>query len=467
MCCRHFRDYDSTKEPLVTLGKRFASPIKGKHPRAKRAKARETAKPITELSRPQSPGVSLSSSVTRREEGPSECGEGSNTPSLPVQSLDAASPSQSTAVMVSTALLARIECLEAENNFLKATTSKPQPFRIAQIQHNDHLIRFYTGFTSYAIFLAFFEFLGPVVHKLNYWGSKEQPQRYHTRKLDPMNQLFLLLIKLRCNLKGEDLAFRFGISASSVSRYITTWICFLYHRLKELNWSPSVEQVLGTLPHPFRERFPTTYAIIDGSEIFLQTPSDLHMQSSTWSQYKHHNTAKFLVACTPNGAISFISPVFVGSISVVELTRHSGFLTILEDKPGVSIMADRGFTVKDMLKQLKIKLNLPPFMEGRKQLPAEEVQEGRNIASLRIYVERAIGRLKNFGILSGTIPLSLSPLTNKIVHVCAFLCNFQPALVPSPQGTAESDVTDYIEGLTSSDSDYSDCEDTPSQSELT
>ena len=96
MCCRHFHDGNSTKEPLVTLGKRFALPIKGKHPRAKRAKARETAKPITELSRPQSPGVSLSSSVTRREEGPSECGEGSNTPSLPVQSLDAASPSQST-----------------------------------------------------------------------------------------------------------------------------------------------------------------------------------------------------------------------------------------------------------------------------------------------------------------------------------------------------------------------------------
>ena len=212
--------------------------------------------------------------------------------------------------------------LEGENNFLKASTSKPQPFRIAQIQHNDHPICFYTAFTSYAIFLAFFEFLGPAVHKLNYWGSKEQTQRYCTHKLDPTNQLFLLLIKLRYNLKGEDLAFQFGISASSVSRYVTC-VCFLYHHLKELNWSPSVEQVLGTLPHSFRERFPTTYAIIDGSEIFLQTPSDLHMQSSTRSYYKHHNTAKFLVACTPNGAISFISPVFLGSISDVELTIHS------------------------------------------------------------------------------------------------------------------------------------------------
>ena len=173
-----------------------------------------------------------------------------------------------------------------------------------------------------------------------------------------------MLVKLKLNLKVPDLAFRFGISTSSVSRYLTTWICFLYHHLKELDWSPSIEQVMGTLPHSFRKNFPSTYAIIDGSEIFIQTPSDLCMQSSTWSQYKHHNTAKFLVACTPNGAISYISPVFVGSISDIELTKASGYLTTLQDKPGISIMADRGFTIKDMLKELNIELNLPPFMEG-------------------------------------------------------------------------------------------------------
>ena len=66
------------------------------------------------------------------------------------------------------------------------------------------------------------------------------------------------------------------------------------------------------------------------------------MQSSTWSNYKHHNTIKFLVACTPNGAICFISPVFVGSISDVELTKLSGFLEVIKDKPGIAIMADRG-----------------------------------------------------------------------------------------------------------------------------
>lgn len=165
------------KEPLITLGKRFASPIKRKGPRAKRAKARKFARPVTELSIPQSPPS---------EEGPSECGEGTNTPTLPVESQEV--PSQSTEVMVNIALLARIEFLEAENTLLKASPSKPQYFRIAQIQHNDPHFHFYTGFTSNAIFLAFFEFLGPVVLGLNYWGLKEQPhQRRHIYKLDPMN----------------------------------------------------------------------------------------------------------------------------------------------------------------------------------------------------------------------------------------------------------------------------------------
>ena len=118
------------------------------------------------------------------------------------------------------------------------------------------------------------------------------------------------------------------------------------------------------------------------------------MQSSTWSSYKHHNTVKFLIACTPNGCICFISPLYVGSISDVEITRVSGFLTQLKDKPGISIMADRGFTIKDMLQAIGVELNIPPFMEGRQQLPAEEVQEGRRIASVRIHVERAIGRIK-------------------------------------------------------------------------
>ena len=49
--------------------------------------------------------------------------------------------------------------------------------------------------------------------------------------------------------------------------------------------------------------------------MFIETPSDLQMQLSTWSNYKHHNMTKCLIACTPNGAVCYISPLYVSSIS--------------------------------------------------------------------------------------------------------------------------------------------------------
>ena len=64
-------------------------------------------------------------------------------------------------------------------------------------------------------------------------------------------------------------------------------------------------------------------------------------------------------------------------------------------------MADHGFTIKDQLEAIGVDLNIPPFLEGWAQLSSEDVSKGRSIASFRIHVERAIGRLKTFCILKG------------------------------------------------------------------
>ena len=70
-------------------------------------------------------------------------------------------------------------------------------------------------------------------------------------------------------------------------------------------------------------------------------------------------------------------------------------------------------------------------MESRDQLPASEVKAGRQIASLQIHVECAIGRIKNYRILKGTLPLSMARLANQIVSVCAWLTNFQRGFSPN------------------------------------
>ena len=163
---------------------------------------------------------------------------------------------------------------------------------------------------------------------------------------------------------------------------------------------PSTEQVQAMLPHTFKEKYPDFYTIIDSSEIFIEKPSDLHMQSSTWSDYKSHSTAKFLLGCTPNGAVMYILPLYIGSISNIQLTRVSGFIDALWDQnvSGMSVMADRGFSLKDQLEAVSAKLNIPPFLDGRQQLPPEEVQAGRQIASVWILVEHIIGRVKSYSV---------------------------------------------------------------------
>ena len=218
----------------------------------------------------------------------------------------------------------------------------------------------------------------------------------------------MFLIKLKLNLLEEDLAHHFCVSKSLVSQYVTTWVCFLYHTLKKVEWMPSIAQVQGILPHIFKKKYSSKFAIIDGSEIFIETPSDLQLQSSTWSNYKHHNTCKFLVVCTPNGAICYMFPLFVGSISDVELTRNSGFIQKIDGKEGISIMADCGFTDNEQLKAVGAKLNITPFLDGKPQLSSEDVSKERSIASLRIHVERTIGRIKHYRILTGTFPITMA-----------------------------------------------------------
>ena len=144
VCSRHFPDGNAKNDPQVSLGKRFASPLKKEHPRAKRAKRRSENKEISEL---RTRSESRGKSVTPASPTSSHASQ-SVTPPDQLSHPDNCNPSSKesdTAVLVNTALVARIELLEAENHSLrKAAAQRPSeaPFRIEQIKDNDKLVRF-------------------------------------------------------------------------------------------------------------------------------------------------------------------------------------------------------------------------------------------------------------------------------------------------------------------------------------
>jgi len=92
--------------------------------------------------------------------------------------------------------------------------------------------------------------------------------------------------------------------------------------------------------------------------------------------------------------MSFVSKCYEGSISDRKLVEVSGLLENLE--PGDEVMADKGFQIQDLLAPLGVRLNVPPFLSGSSQMPESDVIQTRKIAHLRVHVERAIGRVKEF-----------------------------------------------------------------------
>ena len=87
-------------------------------------------------------------------------------------------------------------------------------------------------------------------------------------------------------------------------------------------------------------------------------------------------------------------------------------------------MADKGFLITDLLQPLGVTLNIPP-LKLCSQFDEAQMVETWRIASQRVHVERAIGRV---GILSN-VPNTLTGVINQVFFVCAMLTNFKKPLV--------------------------------------
>ncbi|XP_064480407.1 uncharacterized protein LOC135393955 [Ornithodoros turicata] len=298
---------------------------------------------------------------------------------------------------------------------------------------SDERTQFYTGLPDLEIFDALHDYLDPGENGSNIARQKKPgntpPQAGcgRMRKLSTKNELFLVLVRLRLGLFEQDLADRFGVSQSTVSRICISWLNFMYLKLLKLPlWQPR-SVVNTTMPTAFKEKYATTRVILDATEVRCEVASSLALQSSTYSTYKSANTFKGLVGIAPNGLVTFVSELFTGCTSDRECVIRSGFLE-LPFEEGDSVMADKGFTIADLLEKKKVHLNIPPFLRNE-EFTAAQVQETKQIASLRIHIERRIRRVKSFHIFDRVVPLSLGPVANQMWTVAVILTNFQSPLV--------------------------------------
>ena len=179
-------------------------------------------------------------------------------------------------------------------------------------------------------------------------------------------------------------------------------------------------------------------SIIDCFELFIEKPSNLLAKSCTWSQYKHYNTAKYLIAITPQGIVSFVSNGWGGRVSDKYIVENSGYLQYL--LPRDVVLADRGFNVEDSVALQAATLDIPAFTRGCDQLPPGYIEATRKLANVRIHVERIIGAVRQrYQILLATGVLQKELVCRKsngttvldsIVKICCALNNVCTGIVP-------------------------------------
>ena len=85
------------------------------------------------------------------------------------------------------------------------------------------------------------------------------------------------------------------------------------------------------------------------------------LNAQSYSHCKGTNTFKCLLGIAPHGAITFISSLYTGCMSDVEITKLCGLLDHLE--PGDDVMADKGFTLWKVLAERGVTLNIPEFLK--------------------------------------------------------------------------------------------------------
>ncbi|GFW33702.1 uncharacterized protein TNCV_2212341 [Trichonephila clavipes] len=167
--------------------------------------------------------------------------------------------------------------------------------------------------------------------------------------------------------------------------------------------------------------------IVDCTEIEVQKTSSPMEQQMTFSRYKNANIFKGMIGITPNGAISFISELFTGSISDKEGFIRSKLMDRLE--PNDVVMADKGFLIANELEKIGCKLYRPIFLEGKIQFNLSEMVSNCQLSNKRVTVERAISKIKIFKYFQGVLPYHSFHNANKVFFIACMLCNFHKPLM--------------------------------------
>ena len=214
------------------------------------------------------------------------------------------------------------------------------------------------------------------------------------------DQVLLTVIWLRWYPAHEVLAFLFGVSDSSISRYITRLLPLLEAAGRDTLRMPDPGKKHRRQLDDLLKQIPELNVVIDTFEQRVQRPRDRAEADTYYSGKKKQHTLKSQVAVDEHtGEIVDIAESVRGPTADITLLEQSQVLSHLPE--GVGGMGDLAYVGLAHLHPLG--LGFTPRRKPRgKDRPPEDMAFNRAFAQRRITVEHTIGRMRRYQALSQT-----------------------------------------------------------------
>lgn len=196
------------------------------------------------------------------------------------------------------------------------------------------------------------------------------------------------------------------------------------------------------------------FIVLDGTSLPIYKPKSHCLARSTYVHYKKHQAYRYLIGCTLDGTIVYVSKLYPGVIPDDTIYRDTNLRQILTDRYGIAVdrfglMGDKGFIgvspPENWVNLLTVSARnevmnpsdqtlvptLESIMQGRTEM--REVVEGDDcltsteVAKPRGIVEVSIGKVKRYRKLtSGHIRTTDdSSFLENLVYIAAYVANLQ------------------------------------------
>ena len=261
----------------------------------------------------------------------------------------------------------------------------------------DHVMKrgqcFYMTGLAESEFNCLFECVDPFIDCLIYPDCSSC--EVSRRKLDKRTELMCYMTVLRHDLHLVVMGLMSTTSAATQSRLFVAWSVFLVVLFESIDLTPLPGELQAFLPKDFNDHVWAT------AESRIVASENFDINTITSSQYKNCTTGKTAVWIAPHGSLLHCSDTHPGTITDNYITGQCRVLDMLEK--GTIVLTDKGFGINDLCLAKGLHHNRPP-VKYIVQYDESEISENFDVATLRIYSENYIGRMRDWATMNACWP---------------------------------------------------------------